>query len=109
MKIFTKSPLQNVLRIMVLLWLAYVAIGILQFLYQNIPLVPTNSLFGFHAEEPSLMIAIMTLVITTFATVLITAFPALFFWAWLEDKFWPQTGTLINFKEDSINHQIKAR
>lgn len=96
MKIFTNSQIQNALRVMVIVWLAFVAISSIYALYAMFPLEPTSIFLGADLGEPSYFAALITKLAGLALNTLVFAFLPLFFWAFLEDKFWPQPETSID-------------
>lgn len=103
MTFFTKSPIRNIWRLLLVAWLLYVAISMLFAIIGKLPIEPADKFFGFDLVEPSLFVGSA---ITFFAFV-ITAFiyvvPALILWAVVEDKFWPQPGVLISIENNRLN------
>lgn len=99
MKIFTKSPVRNIWRLLLVAWLFYVAISLISTVVAMLPIEPIDRLMGFDLENPNVFAGTLVSVIAIAITAFIYITPALYLWAIVEKKFWPQPGTPINFKE----------
>lgn len=90
MKLFTTNPIQNIWRLMLAGLLLYIFIGLCEFVYMSFPLAPKAVLLTVPLMEPSYAAAYVNLIAALLLAILITVFPALFLWGFVEDKFWPR-------------------
>lgn len=102
MKIFTKSPVRNIWRLMLIIWLVYVTINLISGIIGIFPIQPTDKFFGIDLGEPNLFAGSVTAFIAVAMSSIILVFPALFLWAFVEDKCWPQPSTPIIFEKKQI-------
>lgn len=89
MKIFTKNPIQNVVRTITVTWVMVALVVALHSAYELLPVKPASSFLGIDLGEPNILAGFISLVLALALTLVITITPALMLWAALEDKFWP--------------------
>lgn len=89
MKIFTKKPAQNAVRIITFTWVMIALFVALHSAYEYLPVKPASSFLGFDLGEPNIIAGVMALVLSLVLTLIITIMPPLLLWAALEDKYWP--------------------
>lgn len=107
---FTKSPVRNLWRLVLAAWLVYVAIGLFTTINGMLPIEPTNKFLGIDLGEPNLLAGYLTAFFALVITAMIYILPALFLWALIEHKFWPQSSSPIFYttKKATDNKERQA-
>lgn len=108
MKIFTKSPVRNLWRLMLTGWLVYVAISLLTTITGMLPIEPANKFLGMDLGEPNRIAGALIAFLSIVITAMIYVLPALFLWIFIEDKFWPEPITFNTTKKATDNKERQA-